>query len=74
LLDKVSEVAAEDRKSTPSEAADGGEGAEEKQGETVPQPIPVELPADVRSKLRKLDKLESRYQGKWECYILMAMH
>lgn len=26
-------------------------------------PAPVELPAEVRTKLRKLEKLESRYQG-----------
>lgn len=27
------------------------------------QPAPPELPTDVRLKLRKLEKLESRYQG-----------
>lgn len=27
-------------------------------------PAPLELPTDVRVKLRKLGKLESRYQGK----------
>ena len=29
-------------------------------------PAPLELPTDVRVKLRKLDKLEARYQGDYE--------
>lgn len=34
----------------------------ENTGEAVQRP-PAELPPDVRAKLRKLEKLESRYQG-----------
>lgn len=44
--------------------------------EAPPKPSATDLPADVRSKLRKLDKLEARYQGmlfhsgimSWEVY------
>ena len=40
-----------------------GEGSQ-KGGEKVASPSkPAELPAEVRTKLRKLEKLESKYQG-----------
>lgn len=43
---------------------DAGEAVKEKPGEVAPAGMTTtELPADVRSKLRKLEKLESRYQG-----------
>ena len=32
------------------------------EGEAIPG-VSVDLPADVRTKLRKLEKLEARYQG-----------
>lgn len=35
----------------------------EKGGENDTSPPSAELPAEVRAKLRKLEKLESRYQG-----------
>lgn len=50
-----------------------GEGAErggEASADAPPAPAPVELPTDVRKKLQKLDKMESRYAGKltgWDC-------
>jgi hypothetical protein len=56
-----------DNHSTPSaaESADGdGKGAEKL---TATQPHP-ELPVEIRTKLRKLEKLESRYQG-MPCYL-----
>ena len=36
-----------------------------KMGEGREAPAPLELPTEVRVKLRKLDKLESRYQGSY---------
>lgn len=51
--------------------ATAGEGSEadkgkETQGPTdvdLPAPAPAELPADVRARLRKLEKMETKYQG-----------
>ena len=47
-------------------SVNGGQQAKEKgSGDGSPAPAPVvELPTDVRVKLRKLEKLEARYHGK----------
>ena len=42
-------------------------GKDEEREDLTPVQPPVELPLEVRSKLRKLEKMESRYQGRWEC-------
>ena len=45
-------------------AQDGGlQATDEKSAETAAPTVAQELPTDVRVKLRKLEKLESRYQG-----------
>ena len=44
-------------------AAAGSVNGSEKGPEKETPPTTVELPVDVRAKLRKLEKLESRYQG-----------
>lgn len=45
-------------------ASDGTDNPSEKGSEKATQsPITSELPPDVKAKLRKLEKLESRYQG-----------
>ena len=50
-----------------SEASTDG-GREDSEGQprekaAVNEAVPLELPTDVRLKLRKLDKLESKYHG-----------
>lgn len=47
-----------------SVSGEGGEKAGEFSADAPAAPAPVELPADVRTKLRKLEKMESRYAGK----------
>ena len=54
---------AESETTSASADGDGGKGGE-KQASAAARP-PNELPPDVRSKLRKLDTLESKYKGKW---------
>ena len=53
---------------TPPTSVSGEGGEKEKTGEAPADapavPAPVELPPDVRTKLRKLEKMESRYAGK----------
>ena len=52
-------------------SADGGhEGSEEhSQGRvTINDAAPTELPPDIRVRLRKLDKLESKYHGLFKFY------
>ena len=44
-------------------AAAGSVNGSEKGSEKETPPTTIELPVDVRAKLRKLEKLESRYQG-----------
>jgi hypothetical protein len=61
--DTMSETKAGDRTITLPIGAESIEAAAEKDGDAVLKPLPVELLADVRIKLRKLDNLESRYQG-----------
>ena len=48
-----------------SQMAEGkpAETPEKETGETEPKEAPAVLPPDVRAKLRRLDKLESRYHG-----------
>ena len=62
----------EKEQTSPGEAsADGGhEGNEEQpQGKiTINDTAPPELPPDIRVKLRKLDKLESKYHGLFKLY------
>lgn len=41
----------------------GSVNGSEKGGDKEASPPSTELPADVKAKLRKLEKLESRYQG-----------
>lgn len=47
---------------TASGSAESDEKGEERQASTATRP-PSELPAEVRSKLRKLETLESKYKG-----------
>lgn len=49
---------------TASGAVDGNEKGEEKLANSGARPS-NELPLDVRSKLRKLETLESKYKGSW---------
>ncbi|KAK0105260.1 hypothetical protein ONS95_004352 [Cadophora gregata] len=44
-----------------SVSGEGGEKAGEASADAPAVPVPVELPPDVRTKLRKLEKMESRY-------------
>lgn len=37
------------------------------------KPASTELPADVKAKLRRLDKLESRYHGMWHLFSFSAV-
>lgn len=60
--DTMSETRAGEITTTLS-GAEISEAPEGKNEDPGPKPLPVELPADVRARLRKLDKLESRYQG-----------
>ena len=60
---------AEDTETAPS-TTEGSEKATEKGKEPAPsakdadeKPASTELPTDVKAKLRRLDKLESRYHG-----------
>lgn len=54
----------DEKMSTDAPAVAGAEVINEKAEDETSKPLPpVELPTDVRSKLRKLEKLESRYQG-----------
>ena len=46
------------------QGAEDGEGVEAREEGKAGKE--VELPADVRSKLRKLDRMESRYSGTWQ--------
>ena len=55
---KGTEGATQDSEKAPS---NGTEDASDKAAE--PAPVSTELPLEVRQKLRKLEKLESRYQG-----------
>lgn len=57
-----------------AEGAASNEAKEEAKENGVEKPVeaisqPVELPADVRTKLRKLEKLESRYQGTAHIFV-----
>lgn len=70
VVETASETAIEAEKTEKmgDNPAETGVGSE-KGGEEVASPSkPAELPAEVRTKLRKLEKLESKYQGKveWE--------
>lgn len=63
IMDEKAALMADSNAPTEANAAmDGGEKVSEKAPDTAPRPS-TELPADVRTKLRKLEKLESRYQG-----------
>lgn len=48
---------------TPLEAGAKGEGQDGAAVAAVTSPPAVELPQDVRTKLRKLEKLEAKYSG-----------
>jgi hypothetical protein len=61
--DTMSQTKVGDVTTTLTTGADSSGATEENNGDAGPKPLPVELPADVRAKLRKLDKLEPRYQG-----------
>lgn len=53
----------------PAEAGGSGEGNEKAPQITVQaSPKAPELPPEVRTKLRKLEKLESKYQGRVDCW------
>lgn len=61
-------IGAENTDQMAEKGAEAGEEVKEKMSEVTPQnqvssPASTELPAEVRTKLRKLEKLESRYQG-----------
>ena len=58
-MDEKTALLAED--GTPPHA--GSMNGSNKGGEKDASPSSAELPADVRAKLRKLEKLELRYQG-----------
>lgn len=58
-MDEKAALKAEDA----APAADGSVNGSEKGGEKETPPLSAELPPDIRAKLRKLEKLESRYQG-----------
>jgi hypothetical protein len=58
-MDEKAALKGEDATPAAAGSANGSEMGPEKE----PPPPHTELPADVRAKLRKLEKLESRYQG-----------
>ena len=58
-MDEKAALKAEDDAPVPAESVNGNEKGAEKDA----SPPSTELPADVRAKIRKLEKLESRYQG-----------
>ena len=58
-MDETAALKAGDR----APAAAGSVSGSEKGAEKETHPPAAELPVDVRTKLRKLEKLESRYQG-----------
>lgn len=58
-MDEKAALKAEDAGSAAGGSVNGSDKGEEKQT-SLPS---TELPADVRMKLRKLEKLEARYQG-----------
>lgn len=63
IPDSKPEAIEEKGATTESTGANEGEVVSEK-AEILPNPsTKQDLPPDVRSKLRKLDKLEARYQG-----------
>lgn len=56
---------------TNEETAGGSEaGVVSEKVDSIPNsPTVAELPPDVRTKLRKLEKLEARYQGMWNAPV-----
>ena len=65
VMDEKAALKAEDAAPTAAGSVNDSEKGGEKEVPPPPPPPPpnTELPADVRAKLRKLEKLESRYQG-----------